>query len=332
MVWVRSPERTDSLARSRSTIHNTGDVRMNLADWFPDEDHRFYMRFDRGTMAEYFRPADAKAEVLAERCHWLRTNPHSYYMDIRPEGVPLLEETIALADRENALSSQTRTALSIPASPQDRCRLLGEGWEPDYVLLNQGTDGLFRVCAGCVCFPSSWDLSEKMGHPMEFVHAPVPGLNSVLGKQITAFLDKMKPGLTWERVNWSLSRSADLNLHPKRGLPRLDSATPPAEIHLRIEHQALVKLPASQGVLFGIRILDFPMPKVKEDAIISKRLARALATMEERVAVYKGLASSRESVVRYLVSDELAGTDCSMADPKKAPFHRLAGKNKPPLA
>src|SRR5690606_34211742 len=118
---------------------------------------------------------------------WLHTTPE-IYTALLPEATPLLEEAIALAQSEQTLLPKAVTALAAAKSPEEKCRILGESWEPDFVLLRPEEDGAFRVVAGCVCFPSSWSLAEKIGHPMEFVHGVVPGLNAALGQQINSFL------------------------------------------------------------------------------------------------------------------------------------------------
>jgi hypothetical protein len=274
---------------------------MNLAKWFPDQDHRLYMRFERESIAEYFKPSEEHVKNLAERRHWLRTTPERY-TGLLPEGIPILEEAVAMAQSEQTLLPESLSALANSNSPEYKCRILGEAWEPDFVLLRPEEEGTFRVVGGCVCFPSAWSLAEKIGHPMEFVHGPVPGLNAALGQQINAFMGKMKPGLGWQRLNWSLSRSAELNQHPARNLPQLDSDILPEEIYLRLENQVLVKLPVTQGVLFGIRIINCPLAEVKRDPVIAQGLARGLTTMDESMAAYKRLLTVRETAAQFLES------------------------------
>ena len=186
-------------------------------------------------------------------------------------------------------------------SPLARCIELGRKLEPDFLLLKPDAAGVFRLLAGCVCFPSSWSLAEKMGRPLEEVHGVVPGLNTQLSRPIYGFLAKMAPGVSWLRANWGLSRSAELNQHPARKLPRLDASVRADEVWLRVEWQSLVALPANHGVLFGIRIEVFPLAQVKQDRTAAEGLRRALHTMPGEMAAYKGIASARERLVGLLV-------------------------------
>ena len=107
---------------------------------------------------------------------------------------------------------------------------------------------------------------------------------------------------SWLRANWGLSRSGEWNQHPLRALPRLDASTAFDEIWLRIERQALVLLPRSQGVLFGIRIETYRLAEMKKDSAEARGLARALRTMPEPMAQYKNIAAVRESVACTLES------------------------------
>ena len=183
--------------------------------------------------------------------------------------------------------------------PWQRLLALGTAWEPDFLLLKPD-EGHMRLVAACVCFPSSWDLAEKIGRPIEDIHGIVPGLNEAIGNQIHTFLAKLRPGPAFLRANWGLSRSPDLNQHPDLKLPRLDSQPTLEEIWLRIERQLLTGLPAAQGVLFGIRIEVHPLAEIKRDPLVRQRFIRALRTMPEQMAQYKGIAQAREKLLSLL--------------------------------
>ena len=265
-----------------------------LADLFPDEDYRFSLRFGRGEPTAFFGATMQRAELLAQRRHWLRSQPDTYAA-LLPRGVGLLEDATAIAREWNGFSPQNASG-----SPWQECRLLGEFWEADYLLLKCDSDGEIRLYGGCLCFPSSWRLSDKIGKPIEFIHEAVPGLNAGIGPAIHKFLVGLKPGAASLRHNWGLSRSAELNQHPDRHLPRLDANVRAEEVWLRVEHQALVALPNPGGILFGIRIQNHPLAEVKADDSACVRLRRALETMPETMAVYKGIATARGRLVELL--------------------------------
>jgi hypothetical protein len=275
---------------------------MDFAALFPDDDYRFQMRLERGAPEEFFAHTAEHDAVVAERRLWL-AQEQSRYCACRSQGGPLLDEAIELMRGWHALSNEQMKFLARTESIDARCALLGEMLEPDLLLLKPGATGEFELVSGCVCFPSSWSLSEKIGRPLSFIHDAVPGLNSQIGKAIHVFLGKLTPGIAWRRHNWGLSRSPELNQHPQRNLPPLDASVALTDVWLRVEHQALVALPRTQGVLFGIRIAIHPLADVKRQPRAAERLARALESMPAEVADYKHIAAVRPRIVDFLTAD-----------------------------
>lgn len=266
-----------------------------LARIFPDEDYRFQMRFERGEPAEFFAVTPDHAAVVAERQRWLRREP-GQYAALLPAGEALLAEVLHLAHEWNGFASSAR------GGHWSRLLELGEFWEADYLLLKPDANGEIRLYGGCLCFPSSWRLAEKIGEPIEFIHEPVPGLNKTIGSSIHKFLIGLKPGVASLRHNWGLARSSELNHHPDRNLPRLDADTPVGEVWLRIEHQALIGLPQSGGILFGIRVVNHPFATVCADPVVRNRLRRALETIPDAMAHYKGLTAIRQRLMHWLTA------------------------------
>jgi len=266
---------------------------MTLAELFPEGDYRFQLRFERGDPAEFFAPTDRHKELIGERQRWLRTEPETYAA-ILPAGEGLLEETLELANAWHGFApAKAATSLQM-------CVALGEFWEADYLLLKCEEDGEIRLYGGCLCFPSSWRLSDKVGKPIEIIHGPVPGLNQSIGQGIHKFLAALKPGVASLRHNWGLARSPELNHHPDREFPPLDAGVSADEVWLRVEHQALVALAKSGGILFGIRVVNHRLSEVMSDSAAATRLSRALETMPEEMARYKGLATARQRIIQLL--------------------------------
>jgi hypothetical protein len=72
------------------------------------------------------------------------------------------------------------------------------------------------------------------------------------------------------------------------------------EVWFRIEYQSLVALPRSNGILFGIRLIIERLSRLYQDPAFAAGLSRALATMPESVATYKGLQASRQRLIDLL--------------------------------
>ena len=260
-----------------------------LADWaalLPDEDYRFSMRFHREPAEQFFGPTAARVEILAQRARWLDETP-GHYAAVTGRARPLLLELAAL--------TRDWLGADAPESPDDLalCQALGRQLEPDFLLLQPDASGSLQLDAACVCFPSAWNLAEKIGQTIETIHGAVPRLNAQAGAPIQQFLERLKPGPAWRRANWGLSRSPEWNQHPDRQLPRLDATATAGDVWLRVEHQAFVRL-SGNGVLFGIRIGVHPLDELIQIPEARRGLHRALRTMPEDVAAYKGIADARE--------------------------------------
>lgn len=254
-------------------------------DLFPEHDYRFSLTLRREEPRDFFRPRDPSGQVLTERARWLAEDPKRY-ADLTPEGLPLLEEFSAFSSGWGFASIADVVAL-------------GAAFEPDILLLSPDATGKFCVRGGALCFPTGWALEEKIGRPLEFAHSVVPGLNAALASPIHQFLSKLKPGWAFCRDNWGIAATDELNLHPARRLPPPMPPVALDRLWLRFEHQALVALPRTGAVVFGIRIALHRLDEVARSPVAAG-LRRALATMPPEVAAYKRIDQIRDEVIRLL--------------------------------
>jgi hypothetical protein len=263
------------------------------SDLFPAGDFAFHMRFRRGDIPAFYKNSATRADIIAERRKWIEQDAEKYVV-AKPEAEPLLAEAVELAE-------SLRISSRIGATPLETMRNLGAAWEPDLLLLQASSATAQPVLlAGCVCFPSLWAVEEKIGRPLDAIHGPVPTLNDQFANPVQQFLSRMKPGISWERINWGLSRSPELNQHPSRKLPRLEANVSVEEVWFRAEYQSLISLPKTNGVLFGIRLVIEPLAKVRGDKEFAEGLSRAIRSMPEDIAIYKGIAPARARLLELL--------------------------------
>ena len=243
---------------------------------------------------EWFGWDRPESEALQERRRWLSEEP-GRHLAWTPEALPLLQEAESLF-----AEPIEKPGVAGEPQPADRLKSLSLRWEPDLLLLRRGASGEFRLVAGAVCFPSAWDLREKIGHTVEAIHAEVPTLNATLGSRIHTFLDRLPPGQTFERDNWGLAAHGERNAHPDRTLPRLTAEATLEGTWLRLEHQAFRMLPRSRGLLFAIHLTAHPLCRVLRTPEDSRRLASQLRSMPEPIAAYKGILPARATLIRQL--------------------------------
>ena len=70
------------------------------------------------------------------------------------------------------------------------------------------------------------------------------------------------------------------------------------QVWLRLERQAFRALPRSGGVLFIIRLTVHPLEGALADPEVRSGFVRALATMPDEIAAYKGVAAVRDGLCR----------------------------------
>jgi len=184
--------------------------------------------------------------------------------------------------------------------------------QEDLILMRRDDSG-WRLAAGSLCFPSSWSLNEKFGHPLQQIHAPVPGFGP--GTRPAELINRMFDGLQGqavERFNWSI-QADDALYHPLSNVERIDRATnrpsrfPDGDVNahafIRVERQTLRKLPASRDILFTIRIHLDPLKvlaKHPDRATLAASFAAQLQALDEAQLDYKGMTSDRDRLVQRL--------------------------------
>jgi len=150
---------------------------------------------------------------------------------------------------------QWQAQSSLPYAPLD---WLGRQFQEDLLLLDEN----LNLVAGQLCFPSGWDLNEKLGHPFLHIHAPLPHAMDNTMNTALAFMKRLPAGKSFQRNNWGVRVSNQLDLSSRhsawyrRHLHEVSSTLTAhnagAHLYIRVEHQTLTRLPSSQHVLFTI--------------------------------------------------------------------------------
>ena len=257
-----------------------------VAALFPDEDFRFRMTMRRGRPEDFFQGWDAAGGLLKQRRVTLQS-AHAHCLRSTPEGDALLPALFQLAAGWNLPKAGDWLGV-------------GTQWEPDVLLLAPDVDGRYRLRGGAVCFPTGWALDEKIGRTLEEIHGVVPGLDASIGAAIHRLLGNLTPATAILRDNWGIAATDALDLHPRHQVPPPCPPVRLEQLWLRVEHQALVGLPDGAGVVFGIRIVLHRLDAIAADPLLARGLGRALASMPENIAGYKGLRTIRAELCHRL--------------------------------
>jgi hypothetical protein len=151
-----------------------------------------------------------------------------------------------------------------------------------------------------------------MGKPLVSAHGIVPGLNPALGTKIAPFIAGLADGRCYQRMNWGLTASDQLDQHPTRQIPKIHlrqgfhfrqgyggqaGGQVKDEVFLRIEWQALTSLTTDLAV-FGIRIFHLRLEQLDERS--RGLLKENLRTMPAEMLRYKRIEHCRDWVVERL--------------------------------
>lgn len=156
----------------------------------------------------------------------------------------------------------------------------------DLCILEPGERG-YRLTAASLAAPSYWRLEEKIGRPLDAIHAPVPGLAGKIGERVARFFDHLLPDYPVWRSNWSVVASPELL---QRGGGGEGGSERGGDLYLRVERQSLRRLPKTGAVVFSIRVAINPLADILPVPGAPAALARAVRQLSPDEARYKSLA------------------------------------------
>lgn len=184
--------------------------------------------------------------------------------------------------------------------------------QEDLAVVCRGSDSANWLGAIHLCYPNHWAAEEKIGKDFAAVHAPVAGIEKI-NQRADAIVNTMIVREPTVRFAWGLSTDTRLNHHPEAPLGiqleqwqgrefNIDNP----RLYLRIERQTIWGLPEYQAALFTIRTYFQDCRAIKQDPILRSKLVAALNSMTAESLVYKGLADSKNSILRWLNHESFA--------------------------
>lgn len=201
------------------------------------------------------------------------------------------------AGLRNAISDE----LLRPSLPP--LHFIGRAVAEDFCLIQPTPEGALLIAA-VLCFPARWVLAEKLGRPLLAVHERVPDYDAKLASPVDRFMAMLKPGRVAARLNWSVIDDPALFQLAGKFSTETNRAITIANaldlLHLRVERQTFLRLPASGCVAFGIRTHVYPLRRVVAVPGEAARLAAAVRALPAEMALYKSLARFRDALLGAL--------------------------------
>lgn len=137
------------------------------------------------------------------------------------------------------------------------------------ILQKQGDHHI--LSAAVMCFPSSWDVREKIGRSITSIHGPVPEFDNV-SHTVERMLSAIRVEQPLGRANFLIY--TDPELHQPRGEGIAKPIDPSAPRYIRVERQSFRRLPETLAVVFAIHTYVVP------ESILSAEEHALLATFK----------------------------------------------------
>ena len=247
---------------------------------FYDGPPRFQVGLSRIDSAQWLSP-DPETDWLPLKSQRMDTKPATYYRAL-PSAEPAEAEAL---DRIEAATGRRRSDRDEPAL-MAAGRLVsddlvvmenaGEGWVATSLLLTQ---------------PTFFSLDDSFNRELHQLHAPVPnGAPSLAGK-IARVFDRMPAGEVFERFNWTVQLGMERHWPHGSAMREQLKTTPPSaaidDLALRVERQTLVRLEATNAILFCIRICLDPIRATLADPADRAAFAQSWRAASEDALAYK---------------------------------------------
>ena len=165
--------------------------------------------------------------------------------------------------------------------------------QEDLCVMSQvGNDWI--LSAASLCFPSRWDVRDKIGKNLLGIHGPVPHYEEKIGAATQNIFDKLTVERPVWRVNWTVMDSGELHQPTAVRSPdamAITSSNIEQELHFRRERQTLRKLPKSGDILFTIRTYSDTFAQVVEQfPDFRSHIGPTISGSTPQLIAYKGWA------------------------------------------
>ena len=154
---------------------------------------------------------------------------------------------------------------------------------------------------------ADWSGNFDVGMSFHQWHGPVPVANELgVFERALKYLLMIRLGQPARRLNWTLTINPRMDSSPEMyhewGVDRSKVTVENAGqlVNLRVELQALFRLPRSNGMLFSIRAYLANLEDLCQNPEWAQRLYRVMKNLHPQLAEYKGIAPYHKELVQWL--------------------------------
>ncbi|KAG7666105.1 uncharacterized protein J8A68_000361 [[Candida] subhashii] len=180
--------------------------------------------------------------------------------------------------------------------------------EDFYIVQQNPKDGLHYLVAAAVPFPGgSFEVAPKLGKPLDIIHGEVPYYKEKLQNSMEKWFGKLQVNEPVERASWNITmdhklKMSDLNQDPKvkPNIKEIMESTDPTKFGIRIERQALRRLPKTKAIIFSNHPIYYSLEEMKDEPMIPSLIKKIMYEGPEKILEYKKFPFVRDHLVEYL--------------------------------
>jgi hypothetical protein len=156
-------------------------------------------------------------------------------LKIEPQVAPAILETQELLKKHlETYFSEKFQNLVLKNDPIEALKNISLWVQEDFAFMSPESPS--RLVGGCVCFPSRWNLPQKMALGSDGIHAPVPKFKETIAKATAQFLEKIQVDKPMWRLNWTIHDCPEIfTPFPDEGRSDLTKENILSHTYLRIE-------------------------------------------------------------------------------------------------
>ena len=190
--------------------------------------------------------------------------------------------------------------------PHEPMEYITRQCQGDFTLLDQREDSLW-MDAGIATTQADWSLDFDVGMNFMEWHGPVPLAHEAhVFDRALKFLLNLQQDSPVRRLNWTMTINPRLDTSPEnyhkwgkdRASVTADNVS--KKVHLRVEVQALWRLPRSNAIVFSIRAYLISLEQLVTIPKWARRLHRVLKTLPPELIDYKGITRYRDVTIDFL--------------------------------
>lgn len=180
--------------------------------------------------------------------------------------------------------------------------------QEDFYIVKQRLDGLHYLVAAAVAFPGGgFGVLDKVGQHLDVIHGEVPLYKEKLQTLMEKWFGRLEVDKPVERALWLLTWDHKLRTTgcyadgPHTGNQKTDLSTLPDEaLNVRIERQALRRLPKSRVIVFLNHPLYYSLEEMKDEPMVPSLIRQVINHADERIVRYKNFPVSRDRANKLL--------------------------------